>query len=188
MAETGMKRCGPWNGLWIILATLLVAGACGPSEDLRPPERSEVRAVLERVFCEPRPARGELPLAGADLEEDTVQYREATDRELEELFLPPPASEVDIEVMQSRFYPTWEVRFERISEGGESAPWHADVIELEGELRVLVHWWPALELEDGSRRPDFRPNPGGGADAGHVTVAARPPWVRLPYPVGFEPR
>jgi hypothetical protein len=171
------------------MAAIAAGVACAPSDELTAPPEDEVREALRDVLTTPRAALEELPLAGADLVNDEVQYREATPAELEALFLPDPAADVAVEAMQSRFYPTWEVLFHRVADGKQGAPLRADVVRLEGRLHVLVHWWPAMRLPDGALRPDFRPHPGDGdAPAEHITVAVRPPWVRLPYPVGYEPR
>jgi hypothetical protein len=167
---------------------LLAAAGCGGEPELREPDEGAVRQVLRAVLAEPRAPLEELPLAGADLVDDEVRYRDATERELGRLFLPPPAEDVVIEAMQSRFYPAWQVLFHRVVDGERGAPLRADVVELEGALHVLVNWWPAMRLDGGDVRPDFRPNPKGESEVGYVTVAARPPWVRLPYPIGYEPR
>jgi hypothetical protein len=174
--------------LCVAIVVLLAVAGCSDEPELRRPDEAEVRQVLREVLAAPRAPVEALPLAGADLVDEEVRYREATPRELEKLFLPPPAEDVTIDAMQSRFYPAWQVLFHRVVEGTPGAPLRADVIELEGELHVLVNWWPAMRLDDGAVRPDFRPNPKGDPRAGHVTVAARPPWVRLPYPIGYEPR
>jgi hypothetical protein len=186
-----MPEKAPFHPLiQLVLAGVLAASvACAPDSELTPPPEDEVREALRAVLTAPRPPLEELPLAGADLVDEEVRYREASQAELEALFLPDPAEDVAIEAMQSRFFPTWEALFHRVRDGEAGAPLRADVVPLEGRLHVLVHWWPAMRLPDGSLRPDFRPHPGdGAAPEQHVAVAVRPPWVRLPYPVGYEPR
>jgi hypothetical protein len=176
---------------WVILSfVLLVATACGGSgEELEPLTEAEALAALDAVLVNRAADPGSWPVAFAERIEGQVAYRRIGERELEALFLPAPFPGIALSSVRQKYYPAWQVAFERVSEEGARTPLRADLVELDGTWCVVVHWWPAMRLEDGAIRPDFRPRSERRetTEAGYVTIAVRPPWVRFQDAVAVTP-
>ncbi|HHN73684.1 MAG TPA: hypothetical protein ENK10_00490 [Acidobacteria bacterium] len=167
--------------LWLM--TFAFITSCAPGADLDPPPREEVYTLFHHLLCEPeRPPVEELPLAVWELSADQPsRYRPANADERAALFLPPPLADIEIGVMRQRRYPAWRVELFALENGLRGATFLADVVRVDGRLSAVIHWRPAIEMADGSRRPDFRPQPGRGEDvSGAVAVVIFPPWAVTP--------
>lgn len=179
------------NKPWVMLSfVMLLATACGgPPEELSPLTEAEALAALDAVLVNRAGDPGALPLAFAERIEGNVEYRRAGERELAALFLPEPFPGIALSSVRQKYYPAWQVAFERVSEEGARTPLRADLVELDGTWCVLLHWWPAMKLADGAVRPDFRPRSERDqlAQPGYVTIAVRPPWIRFQDAVAVTP-
>lgn len=167
---------------WLALSLALVAAGCGGRVTPEPPPEPAVRELFLSVLG---PGRDVDPSRLAALEQtpEGAVYREPTAEELEALWLPPPIERIEFVDFRVQYYPVWRVGFREPREGDPGPVLLAEVVEVDGSLRMLLRWRPAIENDADELAPDFRvKSPGRKAldDAEQaVTVVVQPRWTDL---------
>jgi hypothetical protein len=153
--------------------------------EIEPPPRDEIRAALLAVLSSGAEAPPADRLARIEIGDDGVRYEPAGEELLASLWRPDPIEQIEIEEVRCQYHPVWRVAYRPVTDGRKGALLVSEVLPLEkgGPLRVLARWRPAIEGDDGSLRPNFRPDSPGPAgargDGARVAVVAHPPWTDL---------